>query len=167
MNFTIDNSQIALLARAMTKAPEVVRKRMLKATAEANLLMEREIKERTPVGVGGGGGLRGSIDSEEYVDGYEVLGVVGSPLAYAEAVDLGTKPNRKMPPVQPIQDWVIQKLGLSGREARSAAFAIARSIGKKGTKAAENFSGAFRDNANQVRRIFGTAIDGIAQEVLG
>lgn len=38
------------------------------------------------------------------------------------------------PPIRPIKSWVEKKLGLSGDEAVSAAYAVSRKIGKEGTE---------------------------------
>ena len=38
-----------------------------------------------------------------------------------------------MPPIQPLVEWVGHKFGITGNEARSAAFAIATKISREGT----------------------------------
>lgn len=38
-----------------------------------------------------------------------------------------------MPPIQPLVEWVGYKFGITGNEARSAAFAIAKKIAREGT----------------------------------
>jgi len=49
---------------------------MTAAMWESEFLIEREVKEKTPVGVGGGGGLRGSIAAQSpEVSSDIVLGV--------------------------------------------------------------------------------------------
>ncbi len=40
----------------------------------------------------------------------------------------------KQPPINPLEKWVNNKLGVTGKDARSVAFAIAFKIGKEGTK---------------------------------
>ena len=40
----------------------------------------------------------------------------------------------KMPPIAPLEKWAQAKLGLSGQQARSAAFAIAKKIAQEGTE---------------------------------
>lgn len=39
----------------------------------------------------------------------------------------------KRPPINPLEKWVNNKLGITGKDARSVAFAIAFKIGKEGT----------------------------------
>lgn len=41
--------------------------------------------------------------------------------------------NGKNPPIQPLIDWVGHKMGLSGEEAKRAAYAISNKIAKEGT----------------------------------
>jgi len=137
-------------ARAFKKAPDIVFEELTRTTWEATLLLEREVKEETPRGVGAGGGLVGSIAGREPVqlkDG--VIGVVGTPMAYAEAVELGTKPH--FPPIEPINDWVQTKLGIGDNESRGVAFLIARKISVKGTAGAFMFTKAFKKNKAQIQ----------------
>jgi len=52
---------------------------------------------------------------------------------YSEQLVYGRRPGA-MPPIAPIERWAQVKLGLSGAEARSAAFAIAKKIAREGTE---------------------------------
>jgi len=52
---------------------------------------------------------------------------------YSEQLVYGRRPGA-MPPIAPLERWAQVKLGLSGAEARSAAFAIAKKIAKEGTE---------------------------------
>lgn len=113
----IDIREAAALADAFDKSPKIVTEELTAATWEASLLLEREVKENTPTGVGGGGGLKGSISAREpQVLSDNVIGMVGTPLAHAVPVELGTRPH--FPPVQPLADWAEHKLGLSPAEAQ-------------------------------------------------
>lgn len=51
---------------------------------------------------------------------------------YTEQLVWGRKPGA-MPPIAPLERWAQAKLGLSGTQARSAAFAIAKKIANEGT----------------------------------
>ena len=70
-----------------------------------------------------------------------------SMLDYFEFVDEGRKPGR-MPPTRPILDWlkypnVKDKIGVSGLEdskLQGLAFAIARKIGREGTKGTDFYT---------------------------
>lgn len=74
----------------------------------------------------------------------------GEKAPYALYVHEGTLPRSKMPPFQNIVQWVEINLGLTGKEARRVAFAIARSI-KQGQPPNKFLERAFR---NQVPKIY-------------
>lgn len=141
------------LIDAWQRAPEVVEAELHAATLEATLLLEREVKELTPVGIGGGGGLRGTIAAREpEVSADAVIGVVGTPARYAEAVELGTRPH--FPPVQPLADWAQFKLGVPEAQARDVGFLIARKIARVGTEGHFMFRDALEANRGQVGAIY-------------
>jgi len=89
-----------------------------------------------------------------------VIGVVGSPMNYAIAVELGTKPH--FPPIEPLIDWVKAKLGItSEKAARGAAFAIAKKISMFGTVGQFPFQLASLATEENVHAIYDQAIDRI------
>lgn len=51
---------------------------------------------------------------------------------YTEQLVFGREPGKR-PPISPLENWVKAKFGLSGREATSAAFAVANKIASEGT----------------------------------
>jgi hypothetical protein len=72
-----------------------------------------------------------------------LFGASGKAKYYGDIIEEGRKPNSKMPPIGPIMDWMKQKpVRLRGPKGgfvkttpeglRSAAFAIAKAIGKRG-----------------------------------
>ena len=152
----------AQLQAALARAPEVVNEELQRFMAEATMHLRTEVIDRTPAAAGT---LRASISTDWQSTVGGMLGVVGTPQPYAIPVELGTRPH--MPPVQPIQDWVRQKLGLSGKEGRSVAFAIARKISKVGTKGHFMFRDAFNDNAEEVQRQFDQTVSRIVARIGG
>lgn len=74
--------------------------------------------------------------SGEWLDNLEVTSQVnkGEILGrdYSVQLALGRMPGT-MPPIEPIEKWANIKLGLYGTQARSAAFAIAKTMQQKGT----------------------------------
>ena len=58
---------------------------------------------------------------------------------YWKWVDKGRRPG-KQPPVKPLIRWARVKLGLSGKEANQVAWAISKTIAKKGTKGTNIFT---------------------------
>lgn len=160
----IDIHAAAELARAFRESPEIVTEELTRATWESELLLERETKENTPVGIGGGGGLKGSIAARDpIVLADTVIGMVGTPLDYAVPVELGTKPH--MPPIQPLADWAEHKLNVEPGRARQVGYLIARKIALKGTQGAHMFERAFTANETQVQMIYAAARGRIAERV--
>lgn len=163
MQISIDFEQLKHLEANLRRAPNVVREELLAAMTEADALLLREVKERTPTAHGL---LRSSEYGVERVNELGVEGFVGSPLNYAEPVDLGTRPH--FPPVEALIDWVKVKLGISDeKQARGVAFLIARKISRVGTKGVGMFEQGFAAVEPQIRTIFGAAADRIAARVVG
>lgn len=160
----LDIRAAAALARAFEQAPEIVTEELVAAATESSLLLEREVKELTPTGIGAGGGLRGSVSAREpRVLADNVIGEVGTPMNYAVPVEIGTKPH--FPPIQPLADWAEHKLGVPREEARSVGFLIARKISQKGTEGVHMFERAFATNEPQVQQFFEAAQTRIAERI--
>lgn len=166
-NIELDASAMREYARFLTQAPEIAHEEMAAGVEEALQLLEREVKENTPVGVHSL--LRGSIAHRLRGEGVEIgagaVGEVFSPLNYAAAVELGTKPH--FPPLAPLRDWVQRKLGVDASRSESVAFLVARKIAKRGTKAAKMFATALNDNASQVNSILAARVRRIADRLTG
>jgi len=161
-----DTRQTEILARGLQRMPELTQREMSVSLQEVLSLLEREVKERTPVGVGGAGGLRGSVTHA--MSGIAASGIAGkvySPLSYAIPVELGTKPH--FPPVEPLVDWVQAKLGVPPNEARAVAFLVARKIATKGTEGRHMFEDAFRENTQQILRRLDAAIQRVFAQLGG
>ena len=155
--YSIDLVGLRELQAGMRKAPQIVVQELERATIEADLLIEREVQERMPTAQGL---LRKSVFHEEAVSATGVLGVVGTPMNYAIAVELGTRPH--FPPVDALIDWVKTKLGItSDKAARGAAFAIAKKISLRGTVGQFPFQLASIATEENVRAIFDQATDRI------
>ena len=136
MQLRIDAHEIRGMQALWARAPEIVGEEMYRTIVEADLYLKGELQQALPRGaggIGGGAGLAGSLFTDEQRFSDHVIGAVASPLAYAEYVELGTRPH--MPPLQPLEDWVEAKLNITDeREKRSVAFLIARKISRVGTK---------------------------------
>jgi hypothetical protein len=142
---------------ALAHAPGVFLTELARGVLEGQMLGEREVKERTPTS--GAGTLRDSIGALPIeLSGERVVGLVGTALAYAEPVELGSKPH--MPPIEPLFDWVKRKLGL-GNADDGKALGIARAIQWEifhfGTKGAFMFRDAFQAIQPQIDAIMGAA----------
>lgn len=147
MRVEFDFSQLKRLAAAYERAPEIVDEEVERFVAAATAHLQAEVQDRTPTTHGT---LRASIIGDvRRLPGIGVEGIVGTSLAYAPAVEDGTRPH--MPPVEPLAAWARQKLGVTGREADRAAWAIARKIARVGTEGAHMFRDAFTANQPQIR----------------
>lgn len=144
---------------ALEQYPERYARELTAAMLEAGLLLERQIKELAPVGVGGAAGYRGSIAAiPPYMNGDILTGGVGTSAPYAVPVELGTRPH--FPPVQPIADWVRAKLGEKDPDAaRSIAYCIARKIAAHGTEGQHIFKRALDAAQEQLAGIFDRAVE--------
>jgi len=146
------------LEAQLARGPAVVIEELEAAVTEADLLLEREVKENMPTAHGT---LRASVFHEERVNDEGVIGLVGTPLNYIVPVELGSRPH--FPPIEPLIDWVKVKFGISGdKAARGAAFAVARKIAMRGTKEQRPFGRAFQSMEPQVRAMFDRAMGRIA-----
>lgn len=97
---------------------------------------------------------------------------------YADVIELGRKPGAKMPPVKPIEDWIrIKRLKLRNRQGefikstesniKSAAFAIAKSIGKNGIQGINYYSEAIDDTWDEYKdRLMEGYIKSVEQRLL-
>ncbi len=147
---TVIETDLSDLEELSKRFPEASRDARVAKVTEAINLLEREVKINTPVGAGPIN-LRDTIHGKVGTSGKTVAGILGTPVEYGEPVELGTKPH--FPPVGPLTFWVEKKLGYSGKEAESIAFAIAKTISKRGTKGAKMFKKALDENEAAVVRI--------------
>lgn len=155
----VDHGTVRQCAELFRRAPDVFIEEMQPAVTESTVLIQGELQQRLPKGAGGrsgGGGLAGATFAETSVTPDNVIGVVGNPTPYAEYVEIGTRPH--FPPVAALQDWVEKVLGLSGEDAQSAAFLIARKISKVGTKPDGSWERVAQETLAEVQAKFGAAI---------
>jgi hypothetical protein len=161
--------------------------RELEAAMQASVKIVRDsVFGYTPFAFGT---LRNSITGQVvFLAGNEIQGIIGTPVPYAPAVELGSKPH--WPPLAPLELWVRRKLGGSGSslhsQARSLAAAtrkqgvkgyrtvdakeqliyataraIQRKIARRGTDARQMFRKGFNETQGTVARIFNDALDRI------
>ena len=132
------------LLRKMDRLPAEVQRECFKAMQTASLEIIADAK--TNLRFNGSvvtGNLRASGKVQKVDDKTLDVGFFSSDSdkGYARYVELGRKPG-KMPPPAILEAWAYKKFRLSHKEARSMAWALARSIAKKGTKARPFFEPA-------------------------
>lgn len=71
--------------------------------------------------------------------------VVFNAMPYAGVIEYGRRGNSAMPPLKAIEDWARRRLGLSQKEAKRAAFPIAKAIAKRGLQGRYVLTGAELD----------------------
>lgn len=146
----IDYSEIEHFTAVLQQSPRIVGEESHLAMTKSLDVLEGNIAAETPVN---SGMLRGSIAKQITGQGVNLTGEVATPLMYGLPVETGRKPGRR-PPKDAIKLWVIRKLGLTGREADSAAFLIARAIGRRGTKGAFMFQKGFERSLSTINRLW-------------
>ena len=132
------------LLRKMDRLPAEVQRECFKAMQRASLDIIADAK--TNLRVNGSvvtGNLRASGKVQKVDDKTLDVGFFSSDSdkGYASYVEYGRKPG-KMPPPDILEAWAYKKFRLSHKDARSMAWALARSIAKKGTKARPFFEPA-------------------------
>lgn len=133
------------LLRKMDRLPAEVQRECFRAMQTASLDIIADAKGNLRVnGSVVTGNLRASGKVQKVDDKTLDVGFFSSDArdkGYASYVEHGRKPG-KMPPPDILEAWAYKKFRLSHKEARSAAWALARSIAKKGTKARPFFEPA-------------------------
>jgi hypothetical protein len=163
LRIQIDADSLGQYQKLWAQAPDIALQEMRRFIETAVAKLQGEVQERTPTNQGT---LRKSIiGNVREVRGFGVEGVVGTPLNYAVAVELGTQPH--MPPVWPLILWAQQKLGVRGDEAVSAAYAVARKIAREGTEGQFMFRDTFEANEAQIARGFTETVRSIARRIAG
>jgi hypothetical protein len=104
--------------------------------------------------------------------------VKGDAGRYADVIEYGRKPGAKMPPVAAIEQWIrIKPLKLRNRQGefikstesaiKSAAFAIAKSIGEKGIEGINYYQDAINDTwPDYSEQLFQAYAKGVEQRFL-
>ena len=133
------------LLRKMDSLPAEVQRKCFKAMQSASLDIIADAKGNLRAnGSVVTGNLRASGKVQKVDEKTLDVGFFSSDVenkGYARYVEYGRKPG-KMPPPDILEAWAYKKFRLSHKDARSAAWALARSIAKKGTKARPYFEPA-------------------------
>jgi hypothetical protein len=126
--------------------------------AQSNLRIKRRVRGKVVNRVASGN-LLNSLTSKvriRYNKPTVDFTVKGDAGQYADVIEYGRKPNSRMPPVSAIEQWIrIKPLKLRNRQGefikstesaiKSAAYAIAKSIGEKGIEGIHYYQDAIND----------------------
>lgn len=152
LTIELDLSDIVGFSNDLGRVRGYASTEMRNATTASLNVLEANIVRRTPVNVGI---LRNSISHRINGTPLNLDGEVFTAIPYGLPVENGRKAG-KMPPVNAIRVWAIRKMGLSDAEADSAAYLIARAIGKRGTKGAFMFRDGFAESKPIIIRLLET-----------
>ena len=138
-------TNIKELEKLIAKYPQAAHDAQVSRVTEAASFMERVIKDNKdkdfPIGAGPTH-LKDRIFHKVQAYGESVWGTVAAPPAeYGVPLELGTRPHPvSIKGQESLRLWVEKKLGLSGKEAKSATFLIARAISRRGSKGYKMFT---------------------------
>lgn len=146
--------------RRMDKFPKEAIDKFAAAMQWSVLVLEREVVERTPVGVGNSptGHVRSSIASEVIRRADDLQGIVGTPAPYALFVEEDTKPH--WAPKGALADWVHFVMGVAPDEVASVEYLVRKRIagqikGKPGgTKGKHMFAEGWKASEDRIRDRF-------------
>jgi len=112
------------------------------------------LHQHTPVGATGN--LSAGQFAQLHKEGgqlHEIIAVGPPADVYASPAEFGTKPH--FPPPSALLLWVQKKLGITDeKKATSVAFAIAKTIARRGTKGSHMFDIAFKQLESEAAGIF-------------
>lgn len=139
-----------------------------KMAREANRMGDAVVaraKRIAPVDLGR---YRDSIKKSVKLGGFrDVTLEVRAGATYSSVIEGGRRAGARMPPVAALVPWVRRKFGLSGRAARSAAFAVARKIHRRGIRAKNVLARAIKETARGRPRAFAEMIRSWRRERFG
>jgi hypothetical protein len=158
---------ITLILRLMLKVKVKNTQKVVNALAKKGKQAQVEVKKMiADTAVGMKRKAQENVESNDSIAfGYLISGIkteaknngfsyqIESSMSYSAAVEYGRK-SGKMPPSQPMQDWVKKKgLAKDEKEVKLIAFLIARSIGENGTTPKPFFIPAFIKARARFRRM--------------
>jgi hypothetical protein len=123
---------------------------IVQATRDATLLVTRTSRQFAKVDTGR---WRASITPEVRVMGQQVVGVVGSNLAYAPFAHEDTRPH--WPPIAALVPWA--------RRHHVSAYVIARAISRRGTKGDQAIYRGLQENLTNIVALYERAVGKIVR----
>jgi hypothetical protein len=167
MNIRLTPIGFETLHRAFRQAPDMAREELTVAAREASLLLQSAIVGRYtapgPAGATHTGLAAGSITADAYSTPVGALGVVTSANPVVTFIELGTRPHT--PPIEPLLQWVMDKLGKGVVEGFIVARSIQRKIRAHGTKPRPFFQEELDRHEELIGSMFEDAASRIAQRL--
>jgi len=152
MAFKVTEFKITPKGEVFDRPEEMVRQSINMAAEELASFGENLIKKKAPIGVTRT--LVGDINAE-VVNFPRKRILYGVSVVHGPVMELGRGRGKRMPPSAALIPWVIRKLNVDARQAPSVAFAVARSISKKGIVG----RGFFKKSISPIRKFALQAFD--------
>lgn len=167
MELRLEASALAQVRNVFARVPALMRDEMLIAVKTADQYLHGELGQALPQGAGSqsGGGLAGSLFTDEQVLGDNVIGMTASQQPYAEYVEFGRGPGR-MPPHEPVAEWVRAKLNVPEDQVEGVTFLIRRTIAARGTRANPVWQRTLDANEPQLLAMLGRGVDRTLQRLV-
>lgn len=151
--------------RRLAAMPAVLERELRNAMQASLLLIEADARQGAAHDTGR---LAGSITNQITGVGLNLEGRVGPSVRYGGNVEYGRRPGAKMPPVDALMGWVSRHpMPGSRRSRRSQAFALARSIARRGIRARPFLRPAYTKNRRAIRGLFERAGARVAASLRG
>lgn len=152
------------LIKGLEESRNSINREGVLAMRKSLAIIETNVVSRTPVGVSGQ--LRQGWSSQVRGTPLEATfyGKVMNPIVYGLPVEEGRRPG-KMPPIAPIELWVIRKLGIVGADSRGVAYLVARKIGRSGTKGAFMAKKGAEASISEIKAIWARFPGTIVEEI--
>lgn len=130
-----------LIKKLGDRAPLAIQKAATSLSMRALTIVQDAVRNAPPASSKGSGG---AVNTGRFLAAWEaapaqqgtafgvLIQVPNSKAPYAAVIEYGRRPGSKPPPVEPIARWAQRRLRLPYEQAKGVAFAIARSIGRRG-----------------------------------
>jgi len=153
ISLTLDTSKLA--GGPLTKAPQVIQKRLAASLNLVGVLMRPRFILAAPKDT------RVLANAHKHaVDKKNLRLVLFNTKEHAVFVTQGRRAGAKIPPSKALRSWAARKLGNA-----NLAFAVARSIAKKGIKPNPYFRNTIQNNEGLIRDTLQAGLDAAVKEL--
>lgn len=144
------------MVNRLNRAPEVMATELRRAMQASLLLVEADARSNASRDTGR---LAGSISSSIQGDGLQLVGTVGPSVQYGRFVEFGRRAGARMPPVNALIPWVQRHFHaprerVTATTLRSEAYALARSIARRGIPPQPYLQPAYEHNRDRIDALF-------------